>query len=111
MTFTQPTCEEVTIFIGSEMPHLAEEIDNVFEWSDSIASNYLKADGFQTIVQSHFVSNVVKHKISRIRQQNFKLTGSDIQQLVARKSATRSSTFIVMNKTNTKGGNNNLFVW
>ena len=74
-----------------------------------LASTYLKADRSRTMVQSRSGSDVVEHEFAGIRQRNSKPTGLDVRQIVARRSATRSSTFTAINKANTRGGNNDLF--
>ena len=75
-----------------------------------LASTYLKADGSQKMVQSRSGSDVVEHKFVGICQRNSKPTGKDVRQVCSRRSATRGSTFTAINKANTRGGDNDIFV-
>ena len=74
-----------------------------------ISSTYLKANRSKTMVQSRSGSDVVEHEFAGIRQRNSKPTGLDVRQCVARRSATRSSTFTAINKANTKGLSSDLY--
>ena len=68
-----------------------------------IASTYLKVDKTRIMVQRRGGSDDCEHEFGGIREKNDKPTALDVQQGVARRTGTKTSTFNFISKANTSG--------
>ena len=68
-----------------------------------IASVYLKADKSRTMVQRRGGSDNCEREFGGIRERNAKPAALDVQQSVARRTGTKTSTFNALSKANTAG--------
>ena len=68
-----------------------------------IATTYLKEDKSRVMVQRRGGSGGCEHEFGGIREKNDKPTALDVQQGVARRTGTKTSTFNALSKANTSG--------
>ena len=71
-----------------------------------IATIYLKEDKSRVMVQRRGGSDDCEHEFGGIRERNAKPSALDVQQGVARRTGTKSSTFNALSKANTSGDKN-----
>ena len=80
-----------------------EDLVQLVTTNIGIATIYLKEDKSRTMVQQRSGSDDCEHEFGGIRQRNAKPAALDIQQGVARRTGTRTSTFNALSKANTSG--------
>ena len=68
-----------------------------------ISTTYLKEDKSRVMVQRPGGSDDCEHEFGGIREKNDKPTALDVQQGVARRTGTKTSTFNALSKANTSG--------
>ena len=68
-----------------------------------IATIYLKEDKSRSMVQWRGGSDDCEHEFGGIRERKAKPTALDVQQGVARRTGTKTSTFNTLSKANTSG--------
>ena len=71
-----------------------------------IATIYLKEDKSRLMVQRRGGSDDCEHEFGGIRERNAKPSALDVQQGVARRTGTKTSTFNALSKANTSGDKN-----
>ena len=80
-----------------------EDLIHLVTTNVGIATVYLREDKSRVMVQRRGGSDDCEHEFGGIRERNDKPSALDVQQSVARRTGTKTSTFNTLSKANTCG--------